>query len=95
MNLTGHLPPAPDREEMPVFDESIFYPERRLYELGFTDEDIEVLVDCFRWHLNQRNLRAENPRLVSLLKLRAEQLIVRRKFELTRDIEALKLFSKS
>jgi hypothetical protein len=67
----------------------------RLYQLGFTDEGIEVLVDYFRWHLNQRNLRAEKRRLVSLLKLRAAQLIVRRKFELTRDIEAIKLFSKS
>ena len=79
---------------MPVFDESIFYPERKLYELGFIDEDIEILVEYFRWHLNQRNLRIEKRRLISLFKLRMEQLIVQKKSELIRELEALQNFSK-
>lgn len=43
-----------DRGEMLVFDESIFYPERELYKLGMNDEDIECLVQFFKWHLEQR-----------------------------------------
>lgn len=83
-----------DRIEMPVFDESIFYPERRLYELGFTDEDIEVLVEYFRWHLNQRNRRIDRQRIIAILKLRAEKINHQKKLELARELEALGNFLK-
>jgi hypothetical protein len=83
-----------DRIEIPVFDESIFYPERELYKLGFTDEDIEVLVEYFRWHLNQRNRRMGCQRIIALLKLRMEHLIQQKKSELARELEALQSFSK-
>lgn len=35
----------PDRIERPVYDESIFYPEKVARDLGFTDEDINDLVE--------------------------------------------------
>lgn len=83
-----------DRIEMPVFDESIFYPERELYKLGLNDEDIECLVQFFKWHIQQRNRRLDRRRIISILKLRAEQLIDQKKSELARALEALQNFSK-
>ena len=50
-------------------------------------------MEYFRWHLNQRNLRIDKRRLISLFKLRAEQLIARKKLELAREIEVLQNFS--
>ncbi len=61
-----------DREVMPVFDESIFYPERELYKLGLNDEGIECLVQFFKWHLEQRNRRLDRQRIIAILKLRAQ-----------------------
>lgn len=43
-----------DREVMPTFDESIFYPEEATRALGFSDEDMDCIVACFRWLLEQR-----------------------------------------
>lgn len=83
-----------DRDEMPVFDESIFYPERELYKLGMNDEDIECLVQFFKWHLEQRNRRMDRQRIIAILKLRAEYLMNQKKFELAREFEALQNFSK-
>ena len=83
-----------DRIELPVFDESIFCPKFENRKLGFTDEDMECIADYFRWQLNQRNRRIAKHRLILILKLRAEQLIVQKKSELARDIEALNLFLK-
>lgn len=79
---------------MPVFDESIVYPERELYKLGLNDEDIECLVQYFKWHLEQRNRRMDRQRVISLLKLRAEKLMHQKKSELARELEALQNFSK-
>jgi hypothetical protein len=83
-----------DRIEMPVFDESIFYPERELYKLGLNDEDIECLVQFFKWHLEQRNRRMDRQRIIAILKLRAERLMNQKKSELARELEALQNFSK-
>ena len=83
-----------DRDVMPVFDESIFYPEHELYKLGLNDEDIECLVQFFKWHLEQRNRRMDRQRIIALLKLRAEWLMNQKKSELAREIEALQNFSK-
>lgn len=82
-----------DREEMPVFDESIFYPERELYKLGLNDEDIECLVKFFKWHVEQRNRRLDRQRIIKLLKLRMEKLILQR-LELIRELEVLRKFSE-
>ncbi len=48
---------APDHIEMPVYDESIFYPEIRCRKLGITDEGMECILEFFRWHIEQRNRR--------------------------------------
>lgn len=79
---------------MPVFDDSIFYPERELYKLGLNDEDIECLVQFFKWDLEQRNRRMDRQRIIGILKLRAERLINQKKSELARELEALQNFSK-
>lgn len=83
-----------DRDVMPVFDESIFYPERELYKLGMNDEDIECLVQFFKWHLEQRNRRMDRQRIIAILKLRAERLTNQKKSELIRELEALQNFSQ-
>lgn len=36
---------------MPVYDESIFYPAVERRKLGMTDEDVEDIVEFFRWHI--------------------------------------------
>ncbi len=83
-----------EREEMPVFDESIFYPEIARRKLGISDEDMECIVEFFRWHIKQRNRRMDRQRIIAILKLRAEQLIDQKKSELARELEALQNFSK-
>lgn len=83
-----------DREVIPVFEESIFYPERELYKLGMNDEDIECLVQFFKWHLEQRNRRLDRQRIIKLLKLRMEKLIRRKELELVRELEELRKFSE-
>lgn len=36
-----------DREDMPIFDESIFYPEIERRKLGITDEGMESITKFF------------------------------------------------
>jgi len=43
-----------DLIKMPVYDESIFHPEKQRRALGIDDEDFESIVEYFRWHLNLR-----------------------------------------
>lgn len=83
-----------DREVMPVFDESIFYPAIERRKLGISDEDMECIVEFFRWHIKQRNRRMDRQRVIAILKLRAEQLLNQKKTELIRELEALQNFSK-
>lgn len=86
--------PPPDREEMPVYDESIFYPAVERRKLGTSDEDMKCVVEFFRWHIQHRNRRMDRRRIISILKLRVEQLINHKRSELTRELEALQNFSK-
>lgn len=79
---------------MPTFDESIFYPAVARRKLGITDEEMECIVEFFRWHIEQRNRRLDRRRIISILKLRVEQLINHKRSELTRELEALQNFSK-
>ena len=79
---------------MPVFDESIFYPEIGRRKLGISDEDMECIVEFFRWHIDQRNRRMDRERIIAILKLRAERLMNQKKIELARELEALQNFSK-
>lgn len=83
-----------EREEMPVYDESIFYPAIERRKLGLTDEDMEYIVEFFRWHVQQRNRRMARKRIIAILKLRTEKLIHQIKLELVRELEALQNFSK-
>jgi hypothetical protein len=83
-----------DQDVMPAHDESIFYPAIKRRKLGITDEDMESIVDFFRWHINQRNRRLDRRRIISLLKLRAERLMNQKKSELVRELEALQNFSR-
>lgn len=83
-----------DRIEMPVFDESIFYPAVARRKLGITYEDMECIVEFFRWHVEQRNRRMDRQRIITILKLRAERLMIQKKSELVRELEALQNFSK-
>lgn len=78
---------------MPVYDESIFYPERILHDLGFADEDIEVLAEFMRWHINQRNRGLEMKRLMNVLGGRRDQLFLRRKADLLQELQSLEQFS--
>ncbi len=84
----------PDRDEMPVYDESIFYPVIERRKLGMTDEDMECIVEFFRWHIQQRNRRTDRRRIIALLKLRIENLIHQKKLELSLELESLKNFAK-
>ena len=79
---------------MPVYDESIFYPEIERRKLGLTDEDMECIVEFFRWHIKQRNRRMDLQRIIGLLKLGAEKLIHQKKLELARELEAFQKFSE-
>jgi len=83
-----------DREEMPVYDESILHPEIARRKLGITDEDMECIVEFFRWHIKQRNRRMDRQRMIAILKLRTEKLIHQKKLELSRELEVLQSFSK-
>lgn len=82
-----------DRETMPVFDESIFESEKAVYAMGFTDSDIEEIVEYFRWLLNQRNRHLKLNELVSILRSRHDQLLKKRRAELLRELESLQLIS--
>ena len=84
----------PDRDEMPVYDESIFFPAIERRKLGISDEDMECIVEFFRRHISQRNRRLDRRRITTLLKLRAKQLMIQKKSELVRELEALQNFSK-
>ena len=84
----------PEREEMPVYDESIFYPAIERRKLGISDEDMECIVEFFRWHIKQRSRRMDRQLIIALLKLRAEWLMNQKKSELIRELEALQNFSK-
>jgi hypothetical protein len=46
-----------EREVMPTFDESIFYPEEARRSLGINDDDMDSLIAYFRWQLEQREKR--------------------------------------
>ncbi len=50
-------PPDLGLEPIPEYDESIFYPEKKLAAKGFSRDDIEELLGFLRWHLDQRNKR--------------------------------------
>lgn len=82
------------REEMPIYDESIFFPEVERRKLGITDEEMESIVEYFRWQFDQDNKRKAKHRLIELLKLRPQQLILQKKLELERDLELIKTFSR-
>lgn len=83
----------PDRIEMPVYDESIFYPERVLHDLGFTEDDINDLAEFMRWHITQRNRELEMKRLLNVLGARRDQLFRRRKTDLMRELQSLEQLS--
>lgn len=83
-----------EREEMPVYDESIFYPAIERRKLGISDENMESIVEFFRWHIKQRNRRMDRRRIIAILKSRAEHLMNQKKSELARELEALQNFSK-
>jgi hypothetical protein len=80
-----------DRETMPVFDESIFYPEEACAKLGFTPEDIKSIIEFFRWHMRQRELRTQTPRkqLIQVLRLRQKQLVEQKRLELFAELRRL------
>jgi hypothetical protein len=82
-----------DRDVMPTFDDSIFYPERRWRALGFDEDDIQVLVDVVRWHMQQRDLRLLKQQLVEVLKMRRGQLIIQKRVELHNELEQLSQIS--
>lgn len=46
-----------DREVMPIYDESIFYPAERRRAVGISDDDMDSIVAFFRWHIEQREKR--------------------------------------
>jgi hypothetical protein len=80
-----------DREFMPAYDETIFeLPDKRLHDLGFTDDDIQDLVEFMRWHINQHNLAVERKKIIVLFRMRQSKLIVHRKEELLLELESLK-----
>lgn len=79
-----------DQIQMPIFDESIFYPAVARRKLGITDEDMESIVEFFRWHIQHRNRRLDPQRIIALLKLRAEWLMNQKKSDLVREFEALR-----
>lgn len=84
-----------DREEMPVYDESIFYPATERRKLGINDEDMECIVEFFRWHINQRNRRMDRQRIITILKLRAERLMNQKSPNLLANSKHSKIFRSS
>lgn len=74
--------------DLPVFDETIFYPEIKKRELGITDDDMKHPVEYFIWQLEQRNPRDDQQRVIAILKSRMEKLIHQKKVEPSRDLEA-------
>ena len=83
-----------DREKMPEYDESIFYPERAALALGFTMEDLEQIVEYFRWHLRQKELQDKKPidTLIQVLRARQKQLIERRRLELLEELSSFEKY---
>ncbi len=81
-----------DRIEMPIFDESIFFPEIKRCKLGITDEDMKYIIEFFRWQLDQRNRRMSCQCIMTILKLRMEKLIHQKRSELSRELEAFQNF---
>lgn len=71
-----------------------FYPAIERRKLGINDEDMECIVEFFRWHIEQRNRRMHRQRIIAILKLLTEQLLNQKKFELALELEALQNFSK-
>ena len=49
-----------ETESMPELDESIFYPERKMIELGLTKDDVADLLSFLRWQLEQKDKRLKN-----------------------------------
>ena len=43
-----------EREEIPEYDESIFYPEVAAMALGLTMEDLADITTFVRWHMEQK-----------------------------------------
>lgn len=87
-----------DREEMPVYDESIFDPEKAVKDLGFTDEDINDICAFVRWHLDQKekqargnspDSRAARKTLLHILRARQIDLAKQRKAALLDELYQL------
>ena len=78
-----------DRETMPVFDESIFYPEERCKALGLDSEDIDNIVSFVRWNMDQRDKRIAKQKLLEILRKRKTQLAMRKKIALLQELESL------
>lgn len=47
-------------ESIPELDESIFYPERKIIELGLNKDDVADLLGFLQWQLEQKNKRLKN-----------------------------------
>lgn len=47
-------------ESMPEIDESIFYPERKIMDLGLSKDDVAELSGFLRWQLEQKDKRFKN-----------------------------------
>ena len=87
-----------DRDEMPVYDESIFDPEKVVKDFGFTDEDINDICAFVRWHIEQRekqargnspDLRAARKILLHVLRERQTSLAKQREAALLAELNAL------
>jgi hypothetical protein len=83
-----------DRETMPVYDESIFDPEKAVRDLCFTGGDINDLCEFFRWHINQRERGIKMKSFIALLRARRDQQMLQKKFDLIKELELLEQFAK-
>lgn len=45
---------------LPELDESIFYPDKKIVELGLDKDDVTDLLGFLQWHLEQKNKRLKN-----------------------------------
>lgn len=86
------------RETVPVYDESIFEPEKALYELGFTDKDLDDIAEYMRWHVRQRDLHAKaispdvkpvRQILLKVLEARQKNLVRQRRAKLLAELRDL------
>ena len=84
-----------DREKMPEFDESIFYPEVAAMALGLSLEDLSDITEYVRWLYRQKELHEKRPRerLIQLLRTRQNQLIEHRRLELLHELRRLEKLS--